>query len=175
MLLLLGGRWLAIGSFGAGPGGPPESRRLLGYVYWALQPTGTSGYTPFDYVPVLVLPPYLLAALLVGATAGALTAARPGVPRLAAAWWAMTVALGAYAFFGAVARTAALLQRPPDLFGGSWRRIAVQVVDDAVDDLPTLAAYTALVGWVPALAAAWAVGRVLRAPSEEPADQPAAV
>jgi hypothetical protein len=175
LLLLLGGRSLAIGPYGAGPGGPQESRRLLGYVYWALQPTGVSGYRSFDYVPVLVLPPYLLAVLVLGAVAGAVTAARPAALRVAAAWWAVTLALAAYAIFGAVARTAALLQRPPDRFGGSWRRIAVQVVNDAVDDLPTLAAYTALVGWLPALAAAAAAGRAWRRTptgTDDPVDQP---
>ncbi len=171
LFLVLGNRALAIGPYGAGPAGPEQTRRLLGYVYWALRPTGGSaGYRPIDYVPVLAVPPYLVTVLALGAVAGAWTALRPPRMRVAAAWWAVTVALAGYAAFGAVARTSALLQRPPDLFDGSWRRIAVQIVNDAVDDLPALAAYTALVGWLPALAAAAAAGRALRrTPAEDDA------
>jgi hypothetical protein len=152
LVLLLGSRTFAVGPYG--PADPAEARRLLGYVHWALQPTGVTGYQPADYIPVFVLPPYLLAVLLLGALAGAVTVARPPALRVAAGWWAVTVSLALYAGFGAVLRTIALLQRLPDALGGSWSRMAVTAVNDVVAALPALAAYTALVGWLPAVAAA---------------------
>lgn len=146
LVFVLGGPLLASHLPRAGP----SWAELLHYVrYVAGDPELT---TMYSYAPVAAIPAYLY-LLFLFLVLGAIAVLRAAPLRgLGVGWYAVTWALLGYVGCVATLRTVANILSDPADFGGRLGPIAAVLVREFVTELPHAAAYTALLGWVPAVA-----------------------
>lgn len=149
LVLVLGGPLLA----GDGQGPSPALARVLRYVHYVDRDAAGAGVvTLYSYPPIAAVPLYfyfLAVFLLLGA---------PGIgPEgllrgIGGAWQAVTWALLAYAGCVACLQTLLAVIVSPGSYGGRLGPIVMALGRNLVTELPNAAAYTALLGWIPALA-----------------------
>ena len=142
---------------------------ILGAVQWSVpRPADKlasfpAQMVPEDYLPLAVVPAYLLALLVALPIAGlTMGPAVEPIQRLSRAWLAVGAAVVFQAIVAGIALGALALARQPQQIGGSWVRGYATVLNHCLTQLPAAAGYTALVGWIPAVAmagAAWALDR----------------